>query len=65
MNSLSATGLYVLFSPKKVWFWLGSEFHRRYFWDVTTEKAKKGQKKLISDALFLRLLTLYRRDVLF
>ena len=61
-TSFSSTGLYVLFTQSKVYFWLGNEFHRRYFWDG--DGIKKG-KKLISDGLFIRLLTIYRQDVLF
>jgi hypothetical protein len=60
-ESFSSTGLYLLFSPgDRVYFWIGHEFHKRYLWD---EKSM-GDKKLISDSLYMRLLTIYRKEVL-
>ena len=56
-SSLTASGLYLLFSKKVVYFWMGSEYQARY-----TDVSKK--RRLISDGLFLRLLTLYRKDAL-
>ena len=50
--SMTCSGLYILLTKKQIFFWIGSEFHQRY---ETTQ--------LISDGLFLRLLSLYRRDV--
>ncbi len=43
-----------------MYFWIGHEFHKRYLWD---EKSM-GDKKLISDSLYMRLLTIYRKEVL-
>lgn len=61
-QSFSSTGLYLLFAPgDKVYFWIGNEFHKRYLWDAKA----MSEKKLISDGLYMRLLTIYRRDVLY
>jgi len=63
LKSLTSTGLYIMFSKKKVFFWIGSEFYQRYICDRKTGGEKS--RKLISDGLFLRLLTIHRRDVLY
>ncbi len=61
-ESFSSTGLYLLFAPNdRVYFWIGHEFHKRYLWDAKA----MSDKKLISDSLYMRLLTIYRRDVLY
>jgi len=61
-ESFSSTGLYILFaSHERVYFWIGHEFYKRYLWDAKA----MADKKLISDGLYMRLLTIYRRDVLY
>lgn len=60
MKSLTTSGLYILFTPRMVYFWVGSEYSRRFL-ELSDPHVKRN---LLSDGLFLRLMTTYKRDVL-
>ena len=59
-KSLSTTGLYILFTPRQVYFWVGAEYFSRY----VEERNRQNKKLLISDGLYLRLTAFYRIEVL-
>ena len=62
-HSLTSSGVYLLLTKKRAFFWLGSEFYRRYVFDL--RKGSIERRKLVSDGLFMRMLHIYRSDDLY
>jgi hypothetical protein len=62
-HSLTSSGLYLLLTKRRAYFWIGAEFYRRYVFDIN--KGQLDRKKLVSDGLFMRVLQIFRRDVLY
>lgn len=62
-SSLTTSGLYVLFSKRRVYFWVGSDYQARYMSDSQHPSTSK-RSAFVSDGLFLRLQSVYRSEVL-
>jgi hypothetical protein len=59
---LTSSGLYLLLTKNRAYFWIGSEFYKRYVYDLS--KGQLERRKLVSDGLFMRMLQTYRSEVL-
>ena len=60
IQSLTSSGLCILFAPRQVYIWVGSEFSSRY---IARDQLEQ-KRTFISEGLFLRLLTIYKREIL-
>ena len=59
-SSLTSTGLYLFFDKdQQAFLWMGSEFNSRY------NSATQHRRRLISDGLLARLISIYRKEILY